>query len=323
MNNKSMNKLTTMLSEVLSSTLEKHQVDNVMKVWNEKKSDVSKLIDSSTRVKRKKDPNAPKKWKTGYILFCVDQRDKLKKENEGLSATEVTSRLGALWKNLSDKDKSKYEEMSKKDKNRYENEMQSYSPQVETTASRKRAQNGSKGAMSSYMYYCQDNREMVKSKNSQMSGKQVNVELSRLWKELPSEQKLVFEQRAKSEKERVQSEKGLKTVEEVKQPPPPLSAKKAQTSSKQKTVPEEKPKKTVEPPSKNKEVKKEQNSAGFKYFCEEQMEDLQSEHPSWNQKKMESELKKMWQSLNKEDRESYDLEASEDAVQDSEEELDD
>ena len=156
-----------------------------------------------------------------------------------------------------------------------------------------------------------------------MSGKQVNVELSRLWKELPSEQKVVFEQKARSEKERVQSEKELKTVEEVKQPPPP--AKKAQASSKQKTVQEEKPKKTVaEPPPKNKEVKKEQNSAGFKYFCEEQMEDLQSEHPSWNGKKIESELKKMWQSLNKEDRESYDLEATEEqSVQESEEELDD
>jgi hypothetical protein len=319
MNNKSMNKLTTMLSEVLSSTLEKHQVDNVMKVWNEKKSDVSKLIDSSTRVKRKKDPNAPKKWKTGYILFCVDQRDKLKKENEGLSATEVTSRLGALWKNLSDKEKSKYEESSKKDKNRYENEMQSYNPQVEGTTSKKRAPNGSKGAMSSYMHYCQDNREMVKSKNSQMNGKQVNVELSRLWKELPAEQKAVFEQKARTDKERVQSEKGLKTVvEEVKQP---TNKGPTTTSSKQKSAKEEKTKKPVVEPVK---VKKEQNSAGFKYFCEEQMEDLQTEHPSWNGKKIESELKKMWQSLNKEDRESYDLEAAEEqSVQESEEELDD
>lgn len=321
MNNKSMNKLTTMLSEVLSSTLEKHQVDNVMKVWNEKKSDVSKLIDTSTRVKRKKDPSAPKKWKTGYILFCVDQRDKLKKENQGLSATEVTSRLGALWKNLSEKDKSKYEELSKKDKTRYENEMQSYSPQVEPASSRKRTQNGSKGAMSSYMYYCQDNREMVKSKNSQMTGKQVNAELARLWKELPAEQKAVFEQKARTEKDRVQSEKGLKNiVEEVKQP----TVKKASAPSKQKPAQEEKSKKTVVEPTKHKEIKSDKNSAGFKYFCEEQMEDLQAEHPSWNQKKMESELKKMWQSLNKEDRDSYDLEAAEeDSVQESEEELDD
>jgi hypothetical protein len=216
MTTKSMNKLSTMLSEVLSSTLEQGDVASVMEAWNERKSEVSKLLGSGTRVKRKKDSNAPKKWKTGYILFCVDQREKLKKENEGLSATEITSRLGAMWKKISDKDKAKYEALSSKDKVRYEKEMESYTPppedEVEEKTKRgreKKERTGPKRALSSYMYFCQDARESVKNDNPDMNGKEVTSELGRRWKELTDEQKLPFEAKASADKTRYQAEKGV------------------------------------------------------------------------------------------------------------------
>lgn len=231
MTTKSMNKLSTMLSEVLSSTLEQGDIDSVMEAWNERKSEVSKLLGSGTRVKRKKDSNAPKKWKTGYILFCVDQREKLKKENEGLSATEITSRLGAMWKKISDKDKAKYEALSSKDKVRYEKEMESYTPppedEVEEKTKRgreKKERTGPKRALSSYMYFCQDARESVKNDNPDMNGKEVTSELGRRWKELTDEQKLPFEAKASADKTRYQAEKGVEA-------PDAKASKKASTKA--------------------------------------------------------------------------------------------
>jgi hypothetical protein len=327
---KSIKQLTTMLSEVLSSTLEQNDIESVMDAWNERKSDVAKLFDASSggRVKRRKDPNAPKKWKTGYILFCVDQREKLKSENEGLSATEITSRLGALWKNLSDKDKSKYEVLSKKDKVRYENDMSSYNPPESATGEEKSSRSkvkpertGPKRPLSSYMYFCQDQRDAIKALNPSMNGKEITSELGRVWKSLAEDAKTPFEAKAVADKARFESEKaqqsgGTSANNNKKatsaQPPKPDKSTKAvalvqptKTSSKQSASAK---------PSKESSTKKGSSSTktpGFDCFCEEQMEDIQTEFPNWNSRKVTAELQKRWQELSADDREAYEMEAGE------------
>lgn len=128
MTTKSWNKLSTMLSDVLTEALDKKSVESVMSAWAEKKGEVSKLIGSTGHSKRKKDPNAPKRPNSSYIIFCGDQREKVKKSNPDMSATEITSKLGELWKALPEKDRKKYADAADKDKSRYEKEMESYSP---------------------------------------------------------------------------------------------------------------------------------------------------------------------------------------------------
>ena len=39
---------------------------------------------------------------------------------------DIAKELGARWKTMTDKDKTKYEEMAKKDKERYEKEKAAY-----------------------------------------------------------------------------------------------------------------------------------------------------------------------------------------------------
>ncbi len=64
--------------------------------------------------KKSKDPKAPKRHRSAYILFSVDKRQQIKVdrwktnfiyflylfqlENPGLSPKEIISELGALWK---------------------------------------------------------------------------------------------------------------------------------------------------------------------------------------------------------------------------------
>jgi hypothetical protein len=334
---KSINKLTTMLSEVLSSTLEQNDIESVMEAWNERKSDVSKLFDgvSSGRVKRRKDPNAPKKWKTGYILFCVDQRDKLKAENGNLSATEITSRLGALWKNLTEKEKAKYELLSNKDKLRYENDMSSYNPPESATGEEKgrrsrvkQERTGPKRPLSSYMYFCQDQRDAIKTANPNMNGKEITSELGRVWKSLSDEAKIPHESKAATDKLRFESEKsqlaGAKSETKTKSKAKESKAPKTEAatppkSSKSKAPPAKT--EAVTPPKSSKSSKKAtvapvKKSAGFDCFCEEQTEDIQTEFPDWNKRKIAAELQKRWQELSPDDQEAYEMEAGENLEED-------
>ena len=352
---KSINKLTTMLSEVLSSTLEQNDIESVMEAWNERKSDVSKLFDgvSSGRVKRRKDPNAPKKWKTGYILFCVDQRDKLKAENESLSATEITSRLGALWKNLTEKDKAKYEVLSNKDKVRYENDMSSYNPPESANGEEKGRRSrvkgertGPKRPLSSYMYFCQDQRDTIKTANPTMNGKEITSELGRVWKSLSDEAKIPHEAKAATDKLRFESEKAQlaggksetksksKAKESKAQESKASKASKVEAVAPTKTTKSSKATPTPTPtkteavtPSKSLKTSKQsqdtkkatatvKKSAGFDCFCEEQTEDIQTEFPDWNKRKIAAELQKRWQELSPDDQEAYEMEAGENLEED-------
>jgi hypothetical protein len=80
---------------------------------------MTKTITSSkskkTSTKKGKDPNAPKRYRTGYLLFSAEKRDEVKviifidlfsflliyffqNENPGLSSREILAELGAQWK---------------------------------------------------------------------------------------------------------------------------------------------------------------------------------------------------------------------------------
>jgi hypothetical protein len=83
-----------------------------------------KLVKSSTpSLKKLKDPNAPKKPKSAYIFFVVSNREGVVKSNPKISTTDVMKEIGALWKKVSKKQKTKFEKMAVADKARYAGEM--------------------------------------------------------------------------------------------------------------------------------------------------------------------------------------------------------
>ncbi|CAJ0946642.1 unnamed protein product, partial [Mesorhabditis belari] len=70
----------------------------------------------------KKDPNAPKRGKSGYMFWLADNRARLTKP--GMAVTEVSKAAGVEWNNL--KDKTKWEKLATADKARYEKEKAAY-----------------------------------------------------------------------------------------------------------------------------------------------------------------------------------------------------
>ena len=59
----------------------------------------------SKRTKAKKDPNAPKKPMTPFMLWLKDNRSKIKEDNPGISVIDVGKKAGVLWKNVSTTEK--------------------------------------------------------------------------------------------------------------------------------------------------------------------------------------------------------------------------
>merc|ERR1712086_1171995 len=83
--------------------------------------------------KKKKDPNAPKRGKSAYILFSSEHRARVKASNPDASAPEMLSLLGAEWQQLKSDSTAKSEldrfnQLAADDKARYEREMASYTP---------------------------------------------------------------------------------------------------------------------------------------------------------------------------------------------------
>mmetsp|Transcript_20304 Transcript_20304/g.44006 ORF Transcript_20304/g.44006 Transcript_20304/m.44006 type:complete len:539 (-) Transcript_20304:34-1650(-) len=103
------------------------------KLITETKPKASKKEDDGTekKVKKKKDPNAPKSAKNSYSYFVKEQGAKIKEEQPELSFGDRNKLLGSKWKELSAEDKEKYEALAKDDKARYDKEMSTYHPPKE------------------------------------------------------------------------------------------------------------------------------------------------------------------------------------------------
>jgi hypothetical protein len=85
------------------------------------------------KAKKVKDPNAPKKGMSAFMIFSNEQRNKIKAANPEASFGEIGRKVGEAWKALSDKQKQVYVKKSEEDKKRYESEFQTYTD-AQTTA---------------------------------------------------------------------------------------------------------------------------------------------------------------------------------------------
>ena len=87
---------------------------------------IDRYLDSSVKLKAKKDPNQPKRSKTSYMFFCEENRASVLKKNPTAKLGDVSKILGNQWKALSDKKKAKFVKLADEDKVRYEGDMEKY-----------------------------------------------------------------------------------------------------------------------------------------------------------------------------------------------------
>tara|TARA_B100000795_G_C22725166_1_gene409130 strand:- start:432 stop:851 length:420 start_codon:yes stop_codon:yes gene_type:complete len=97
---------------------------------------ITLLLGEKMKLKYKKDPNKPKKPKSGFLFFCDEERGKLidkeRKKNKKIVIGNIAKELGNMWKKLSDTSKKKYEEMKNKDQVRYSEAIEVYTSKIYT-----------------------------------------------------------------------------------------------------------------------------------------------------------------------------------------------
>lgn len=86
------------------------------------------------QMKKPRDPNAPKAPMSSYLLFCHDERPKLKELMPDHDQKSIAVELGRRWKELSDEQKIPYEEAAKKLRDEYNIAMAQYNRQRESGA---------------------------------------------------------------------------------------------------------------------------------------------------------------------------------------------
>lgn len=107
------------------SSAKKRKKEKKEKKRRDKERKANKASSSSKKKsKKEKDSNAPKRPQTAFMLWLNESREKIKKDNPGISVTEIAKKGGEMWKEL--KDKSKWEEKASKDKEAYVEAMKEY-----------------------------------------------------------------------------------------------------------------------------------------------------------------------------------------------------
>eukprot|EP00455_Lapot_gusevi_P021975 TRINITY_DN22924_c0_g1_i1.p1 TRINITY_DN22924_c0_g1~~TRINITY_DN22924_c0_g1_i1.p1 ORF type:complete len:316 (+),score=83.31 TRINITY_DN22924_c0_g1_i1:65-1012(+) len=89
--------------------------------------------------RKKKDAEDPalaaiKKPTTAYFAYCKEKREEVKAQYN-LEGKEVTTKLGELWRKMTDEEKKPYEDLVKQDKERYEREVQEKKLELESKGS--------------------------------------------------------------------------------------------------------------------------------------------------------------------------------------------
>ncbi len=103
---------------------------------DEPKAEAPKAEEPPAKVKKVKDPNAPKRPLSAYMVFSADNRAAVAAELAGQPVTAVAKALGARWKELDAEGRKPFDERAAALKAEYVRAMEAYVPPegLETTA---------------------------------------------------------------------------------------------------------------------------------------------------------------------------------------------
>jgi hypothetical protein len=75
---------------------------------------------------KKKDPNAPKRALSAFMLFSQEKRSQIKTDNPDATFGQIGKLLGDAWKSASESEKAPFLAKAEKEKEKYAEAMKKY-----------------------------------------------------------------------------------------------------------------------------------------------------------------------------------------------------
>ena len=100
--------------------------EELLKQWFSAPGNAGTVVEGRTKKKKVKDPNAPKRPMSAYLLFVKENRATIARENPAMKNTEVLVEVGRRWKDLDEVSRQTFEEDAKKERAEYHLEVSKF-----------------------------------------------------------------------------------------------------------------------------------------------------------------------------------------------------
>lgn len=87
---------------------------------------ITKFLGDELKIKKHKDPNRPKKPKSGFLYFCDDTRSEIRKQNPSFTMPQIMKELGKQWSSYTDEQKEVYNIRYREAKDIYDDTIEEY-----------------------------------------------------------------------------------------------------------------------------------------------------------------------------------------------------
>eukprot|EP00092_Neocalanus_flemingeri_P090543 GFUD01114700.1.p1 GENE.GFUD01114700.1~~GFUD01114700.1.p1 ORF type:complete len:293 (-),score=117.01 GFUD01114700.1:159-1037(-) len=133
-----------------------------------------------------KDPSAPKRPLTSFLLFAGEERPRVMAELGNISVGEVGNEMGRRWARLDKAGKEKYEVAHREAKARYTEETKNYQPsqqflEKKAEEDRKQKKKIESGEMEDYFSFVQENWRKVGEEHVKVGPKEVQQIIWQMW----------------------------------------------------------------------------------------------------------------------------------------------
>jgi len=184
------------------------------------------ILRTSKGGKKSRDPNAPKKNMSAYLMYQNTMRESFRTENPGMTFGQLSKFTSSMYKSLTPEEKARWEEAAQQDKARYETEMAGYVPPpgfdqtgqlldaggvLTASGARKRAKknrdpDAPKRARGSYVFFTLDCRPKLVKETPEMKFTEMGHVMGERWRALLPEERRRYEDLATADKGRFNEE---------------------------------------------------------------------------------------------------------------------
>jgi hypothetical protein len=143
--------------------------------------------------KYKKAPDAPKRFKSAFIIFSAEKHKEIKEDLSSQGRSEKTTDIAKLvseaWRELGPENKEVWEKKARKDKARYEVEKAVYKGPWKVPANKRTPKDPTapKRPMSAFLAFSNKRRAALKRQNHDATNSDLSKMLSKTWREAPEE----------------------------------------------------------------------------------------------------------------------------------------